>query len=54
MKCLETGIWSAYKNVMINLDDVGDDKTKQEIAAKARKLLETSEMMSPRILAKLD
>ena len=54
IKCVESGIWGAYKNVMINLDDVTNDKTKQEIAAKARKLLETSETMSSRLLASLE
>ncbi|XP_063688136.1 formimidoyltransferase-cyclodeaminase-like isoform X2 [Bolinopsis microptera] len=54
IKCIETGIWGAYKTVMINLDDVLNDKTKQEIAAKARKLLETSELMSSRLLAALE
>jgi len=39
---------------MINLDDVVNDKTKQEIAAKARKLLETSELISSRLLAALE
>lgn len=54
IKCLEAGIWGAYKNIMINLDDVVNDKTKQEIAGKARKLLETSETMSSRLLAALE
>jgi glutamate formiminotransferase/formiminotetrahydrofolate cyclodeaminase len=54
IRCVETGIWGAYKNIMINLDDVINDKTKQEIAAKARKLLETSETMSSRLLAALE
>ena len=54
IKCVESGIWGAYKNVMINLDDVINDQTKQEIAAKARKLLETSETMSSRLLAALE
>lgn len=54
VKCLETGIWSAYKNVMINLDDVKRDETKQEIALKARKLLEDTENMASRLLALLE
>lgn len=54
VKCLEAGTWGAHKNVMININDVSDEAKKQELADKARKLMDTCEVMAPRILAILD
>merc|ERR1712110_690700 len=54
VKCLETGVWGAYKNILINLNDVKNDKTKQEIGEKARKLMENTETMASRLLDLLE
>jgi len=54
VKCLEAGTWGAHKNVMININDVSDETKRQELADKARKLMDSCEVMAPRILAILD
>ncbi|MBV6478039.1 MAG: hypothetical protein HGGPFJEG_00786 [Ignavibacteria bacterium] len=41
-KSLETGIWGAYKNVLINLPSITDEKYKKEITFEAGKILENS------------
>lgn len=38
-KSLETGIWGAYKNVLINLPSIEDEKFKKNITAEAEKIL---------------
>ena len=38
-KALETGIWGAYKNVMINLTDITDDAFKSRITREAETLV---------------
>ena len=42
-KCLETGIWGCYQNVLINLGDVKDEAFKTEVLAECEKLMEQSE-----------
>jgi glutamate formiminotransferase/formiminotetrahydrofolate cyclodeaminase len=37
-KALETGIWGAYKNVMINMADIADDAFKASITREAEAL----------------
>ena len=39
-KCLETGIWGCYQNVLINLGDVKDEAFKTEVLAECEKLME--------------
>ena len=39
-KALETGIWGAYKNVMINMTDVTDDAFKTRITREARTIVD--------------
>lgn len=41
-KSLETGIWGAHKNVLINLPTIEDEKFKKEINAEAEKILNNS------------
>lgn len=37
-KALEAGIWGAYKNVMINMDDIDDQTYKTKVTAHAQKI----------------
>ncbi len=38
-KALETGIWGAYQNVLINMVDIQDDAYKKEILGEAEQLV---------------
>ncbi|MGV8018104.1 MAG: glutamate formimidoyltransferase [Ignavibacteria bacterium] len=42
-KCLETGIWGAFKNVKINLPQIEDEKYKSEVIKEGEEILERSE-----------
>jgi len=42
-KCLETGIWGAFKNVKINLPQIEDEKYKSEVIKEGEKILERSD-----------
>ena len=33
MKSIETGVWGAYQNVLINLKDVKDDTMREKVAS---------------------
>ena len=54
IKCLATGIWSAFKSVEANLEDISDDTTRQDISDRATKMLETCETTSKRLLSQLE
>jgi glutamate formiminotransferase/formiminotetrahydrofolate cyclodeaminase len=38
-RALETGIWGAYKNVMINMTDISDDAFKTRITQEAKSIV---------------
>ena len=54
MKCLESGIWCAYKTVIFNIGDVKSEEVRSELSTKAKVLLDKSEASAARLLAALD
>jgi glutamate formiminotransferase/formiminotetrahydrofolate cyclodeaminase len=42
---LETGIWGAHKNVLINLKDIQDENYKEKILIEANTLLQRAKEM---------
>ena len=42
-KCLETGIWGCYQNVLINLGDVKDEAFKAEVLAECEQIMQRTE-----------
>jgi glutamate formiminotransferase / formiminotetrahydrofolate cyclodeaminase len=53
-KALETGIWGAYKNVMINMADVTDDAFKTRITREARVIVDRAAEKCAEVLNILD
>jgi glutamate formiminotransferase / formiminotetrahydrofolate cyclodeaminase len=53
-KALETGIWGAYKNVVINMAGITDDTYKNETLEKADALKDRAADMCRKVLAILD
>ncbi len=53
-KALETGIWGAHKNVLINMTDITDETYKKETLAKAEALLQRAEEYKAKVLAELN
>jgi glutamate formiminotransferase/formiminotetrahydrofolate cyclodeaminase len=53
-KALETGIWGAYKNVMINMTDVSDDAFKTRITREARTIVDRAAKKCADVLSILD
>jgi glutamate formiminotransferase/formiminotetrahydrofolate cyclodeaminase len=53
-KALETGIWGAYKNVMINMTDVSDDAFKTRITREARAIMDRAAEKCAEVLDILD
>jgi glutamate formiminotransferase/formiminotetrahydrofolate cyclodeaminase len=53
-KALETGIWGAYKNVMINMTDVSDDAFKTRITREARAIADRAAEKCAEVLDILD
>ena len=53
-KSLETGIWGAYKNVLINLPGIQDENWKKEILLKAEKIVKRTEKFTDLIFKSLD
>jgi glutamate formiminotransferase/formiminotetrahydrofolate cyclodeaminase len=53
-KALETGIWGAYKNVVINMDGITDEKFKIEIMAKADGMLTRAKQKLSEVLEILE
>ncbi len=53
-KALETGIWGAHKNVLINMTDITDENYKHEMLEKADELLQRAEVYKNKVLAALD
>jgi glutamate formiminotransferase/formiminotetrahydrofolate cyclodeaminase len=53
-KALETGIWGAYKNVMINMADITDETFKKEISEKASTIVDRATEKCARVLEILE
>ncbi len=53
-KALETGIWGAYQNVLINMQDIKDEKYKEVILAEAENLMQRAYRKCSEIIAILD
>lgn len=53
-KALETGIWGAYKNVLINMPGIEDEKFKREIIHEAELMVARAERMSKEVLDTLN
>ncbi len=49
-KALETGIWGAYRNVLINMPQITDEKFKSEILAEAEQIVEKASQYLKKIL----
>jgi len=53
-KSLETGIWGAYQNVLINMIDIKDDSYKNSTLAEAEKIMQRARKNCQRVLAILE
>ena len=53
-KALETGIWGAYKNVMINMTDITDEAFKKAIFKEASALVDRAKEKCAQVLALLE
>ncbi len=53
-KALETGIWGAYKNVLINLPQIKDEKFKEEKTREAEEILKRARQNAKKVLKILD
>jgi glutamate formiminotransferase/formiminotetrahydrofolate cyclodeaminase len=53
-RALETGIWGAYQNVLINLEGIRDEAFKKDILAQAQAMLARAQDKCAEVLATLD
>jgi glutamate formiminotransferase / formiminotetrahydrofolate cyclodeaminase len=53
-KALETGIWGAYKNVLINLPGIDDSEFNQSITGEAEDIVKRASGMLSKVLAELN
>lgn len=53
-KALETGIWGAYQNVLINMKDIKDEKYKETILSEAEKIMQRANRKCSEIIAILE
>jgi glutamate formiminotransferase / formiminotetrahydrofolate cyclodeaminase len=53
-RALEMGIWGAYKNVVINMAEIRDERYKQETLTRAKALKDRAGRMSARVLEIID
>jgi len=53
-KALETGIWGAYQNVLINMEGIHDQDYKREILAETMKIMQRAKAKCSEVLAILD
>ena len=53
-KAMETGIWGAYKNVLINLEDITDEKFKKETTKLAKDIKNRAENQCKKVLRVLE
>jgi len=49
-RALEVGIWGAYQNVLINMEDIEDEQFKEEILHEAQMLTDRAEQECRKIL----
>lgn len=54
VKALETGIWGAYRNVMINLNDITDNEFKSKVQAEAEEIYYNSVDKTRKVLHTLN
>jgi len=54
VRCLETGVWGAYYNVIINLKDLKDEDIRNKVKTDAEKELATATTNCASILQQLD
>jgi len=54
VKALETGIWGAYRNVVINLNDISDNEFKSKVQAEAEEIYNNSVSKTRTILHTLN
>lgn len=52
-RALATGIWGAYRNVLINMPGIKDEKFRQSILAEAEEIVQNSEKKSEMVLSQL-
>jgi glutamate formiminotransferase/formiminotetrahydrofolate cyclodeaminase len=53
-KSLETGIWGAYKNVLINLNNIDDEAYKSDMIAKGEEIVKNAERNCKKVCGILD
>ena len=53
-RSLETGIWGAYQNVLINMEGIRDEAFKKEILAEAETMVDRAEAKCAEVLAILE
>lgn len=53
-RSLETGIWGAWQNVLINMEGIRDEKYRQEILNEANQIMQRAESKCAEILALLE
>jgi len=49
-RALDTGLWGAYRNVLINLGDIEDAEFKRRVTAEAEAMVERARAMSAQVL----
>ncbi|MBF0376379.1 MAG: glutamate formimidoyltransferase [Desulfamplus sp.] len=53
-KALEAGIWGAFRNVSINMQDIEDDNFRKEILKEAENIAERAKVKSLEVISKLN
>ena len=53
-RSLETGIWGAYQNVLINMDGIDDDSFKTSILSEAEIIMSTAQEKCAQVLRILE
>ncbi|MBF0241967.1 MAG: glutamate formimidoyltransferase [Desulfamplus sp.] len=53
-RALETGIWGAFRNVSINMQDIEDDNFRKEILKEAENIAERARVKSLEVISKLN
>lgn len=54
VRSLETGIWGAYQNVLINLEGIHEENYRQDIMAEASEIMQRAEAKCAEVLAILE
>ncbi|MGH2574677.1 MAG: cyclodeaminase/cyclohydrolase family protein, partial [Ignavibacteria bacterium] len=53
-KCLETGIWGAFKNIEINLPNIEDEKFKSSVLKEGKDILDRAAVNAKEVCRILD